>query len=119
MAISAKFAATPKFGATLNPHQSIGVAGGMPSIVAYVTLLHNKWDGDDKVYSQVVDIVGVTAKSKVDLNPTLEQLATFYDKDLAFVTENEDGVVTVYCIGQKPTNDYTMQATITEVNTIG
>lgn len=119
MAISAKFAATPRLGATFNPHQTIGTAGGVPSIVVPVTLFHDKWDGDDKVYSQVVDIAGVTAKSKVDLNPTVEQLAIFYDKDLAFVTENEDGVVTVYCIGQKPTNDYTMQATITEVNAIG
>ena len=45
----------------------------------------------------------------------MEQLAIFYNKDLTFVTENEDGVVTVYAIGQKPTNDYTIQATITEV----
>ena len=31
------------------------------------------------------------------------------------MTENEDGVVTVYAIGDKPTQDYTMQAQITEV----
>ena len=43
--------------------------------------------------------------------------AIFHDKDLAFVTENEDGVVTVYSIGDKPTNDYTIQVSITEVNT--
>ena len=52
----------------------------------------------------------------MDLTPSVEQLAVFYDKDLTFVTENEDGVVTVYAIGQKPTNDYTIQVTITEVN---
>jgi hypothetical protein len=51
----------------------------------------------------------------VDLTPSVEQLTIFHDKDLAFVTENEDGTVTVYAIGQKPENDYTIQATIKEV----
>jgi hypothetical protein len=51
----------------------------------------------------------------VDLTPDVQQLAVFYDKDLTFVTENEGGVVTVYAIGQKPTSDYTIQVTITEV----
>ena len=40
---------------------------------------------------------------------------TFHDKDIGFVTENENGVVTVYLIGKKPENDYTMQVSITEV----
>jgi hypothetical protein len=45
----------------------------------------------------------------------LEQLAIFHNKDLAFVTENDGGVVTVYAIGDKPTDDYTMRVSITEV----
>ena len=80
-----------------------------------VTLLSSAWNGTASPYSQVVNIEGVTEHSKVDLQPSVAQLAIFHDKDLAFVTENEDGVVTVYAIGDKPTNDYTMQATITEV----
>ena len=71
------------------------------------------------MYSQVVSISGVTENSKIDINPSVEQLAIFHKKDIAFVTENEDGVVTVYCIGQKPVNDYSMQITITEVVTNG
>ena len=31
-------------------------------------------------------------------------------------TENEGGLVVVYCIGQKPMKDYDIQATITEVD---
>ena len=42
--------------------------------------------------------------------------AVFYEKDITFVTENDGGVVTVYAIGQKPQNDYTIQVTITEVD---
>ena len=83
--------------------------------IGYATLTANGWVGDKSPYSQVVDIEGVTANSQVDLTPSIEQLTIFYEKDLAFVTENEDGVVTVYAIGQKPTNDYTIQVTITEV----
>lgn len=57
----------------------------------------------------------ITVNSKVDLQPSTSQLAIFHEKDLAFVAENEDGVVTVFCVGQKPTSDYTIQATVTEV----
>ena len=63
-----------------------------------------------------MEIAGTTEYSQVDLKPSKEQLDTFHDKDIALVAENEDGVVTVYLIGNKPTNDYTMQVSITEVN---
>lgn len=84
--------------------------------ISEVTLLAANWTGEDNPYAQRVDIEGVTERSQVDLTPSVEQLAVFYDKSLAFVTENEDGVVTVYAIGQKPEHDYTIQVTITEVS---
>lgn len=84
-------------------------------VTSGVTLLADNWQGEDSPYSQVVEIEGTTEYSKIDLQPSVEQLAIFHDKDLAFVTENEDGVVTVYAIGDKPTNDYTIQVTIMEV----
>ena len=80
-----------------------------------VSLLSDKWEGKDGLYSQVVNIDGITPYSKVDLLPSVEQLAIFHNKDVAFVTENENGVVTVFAIGDKPTQDYTMQVSITEV----
>jgi hypothetical protein len=84
--------------------------------ISSVTLLHDQWEGNGNLYSQVVSIDGVTVHSQVDITPDVEQIAVFYEKDLTFVTENEDGVVTVYAIGQKPENDYTIQVTITEVS---
>ena len=68
-------------------------------------------------YGQVVDVnnANITPNSKVDLQLSSEQMVIFYEKDLAFVAENEDRKVTVYCIGQIPQNDYTLQATVTEV----
>lgn len=84
--------------------------------IGTVELLADKWLGSEKLYYQVVSIEGVTENSQVDLTPDVEQLVIFYEKDLTFVTENDGGVVTVYAIGQKPTNDYSIQVTITEVN---
>ena len=81
----------------------------------FVTLFASKWVGTTSPYSQVVTISGTTTNSKIDLNPTVEQLNIFHNKDISFVVENNNGVITVYCIGQKPTNDYTMQVTVTEV----
>ena len=88
---------------------------GSSATIGEVTLLASAWAGDTSPYSQVVNIDGVTENSQVDLTPSVEQLAVFHQKDLAFVTENVDGVVTVYAVGDKPLNDYTIQVTITEV----
>lgn len=83
--------------------------------IAEITLPASAWTGSDHLYSQVVSIDGVTQYSQVDLKPSADQLTVFHEKDLAFATENEDGVVTVYAIGDRPLNDYTMQVSITEV----
>ena len=87
----------------------------MPSKLGYVTLYADRWRGEISPFSQVVEVAGATEHSQVDLTPSVEQLSIFHQKDLTFVTENEDGVVTVFAIGQKPENDYTIQVTITEV----
>ena len=84
-------------------------------ILSNATLLADGWVGESGQYAQVVEIPGVTPYSKVDLQPSIEQLEIFHDKDLAFVAENDDGIVTVYVLGDKPANDYIMQVTITEV----
>jgi hypothetical protein len=86
------------------------------TFITDVEIYANKWVGTSSPYSQVVTVAGATKRSQVDLTPSAEQLAIFHNKDLAFVTENYNGVITVYAIGQKPTNDYTIQATVTEVN---
>lgn len=84
-----------------------------------ITLLASAWVGDGESYSQVVAVPGATAYTKVDLLPSSEQLAEFHHKVLAFVAENNGGVVTVYAIGDKPTGDHTIQITKTEVQGTG
>lgn len=83
--------------------------------ITSVSLPASKWVGSGTLYSQVVTIDGITENSQVNLTPSVEQLSIFYEKDLTFVTENDGGVVTIYVIGQKPQNDYTIQANIVEV----
>lgn len=85
------------------------------SRIVDIVLPASAWVGGDKVHSQVVAIDGITIQSQVDLKPSAEQMAIFHEKDIAFTTENEDGVVTVYVVGDKPLLDYTIQASVTEV----
>ena len=84
--------------------------------------LSTEWIQDaDNRYYQIVEVQNatITPNSKVDLQPDAAQLSIFHEKDLAFVAENEDGVVRVYCVGQVPKNSYDMQVTVTEVTTNG
>lgn len=87
-----------------------------PARIVYINILASAWKGSNSLYSQVVTVPGATKNSQVDLTPSIDQLVIFYNKNLTFVTENVNGVVTVYAIGQKPQNDYTIQATVTEVS---
>lgn len=94
-----------------------GSSGGVAARISEINLLSRNWVSQGtNLHSQVVSISGITENSQVDITPSVEQLVVFYEKDLALVTENEGGVVTVYAIGQKPENDYTLQVTITEVD---
>lgn len=83
--------------------------------IVNVNLPAAKWTGTGSLYSQVVSISGVTENSQVNLTPTVSQMSIFYEKDITFITENDGGVITVYVIGQKPQNDYTIPANIVEV----
>ena len=84
-----------------------------------VTLLANAWVGEEDSYYQIVELSGVTEHTKVDLQPTAEQLVEFHHKVLGFVAENDNRVVTVYAIGDKPAGDHTIQITLTEVEASG
>lgn len=84
-----------------------------------VTLLADAWVDNGGKYAQVVELAGVTTHTKVNLQPTPEQLVEFQNEVLAFVAENEGGVVTVFAIGDKPIGDHTIQVTLKEVEATG
>ncbi len=92
---------------------------------ASITIYPNKWEQttddngniiENRFYQYVtVNNAVITPNSKVDLQPTPEDLVVFREKDLAFTAVNSGGNVRVCVIGQKPMNQYTFMATVTEV----
>ena len=79
--------------------------------------LSTDWVGDASPYTQTVTISGTTANSKVDLQPDatdITQMAN--DGTVALYIVNDNGTLTAYAVGEKPTSALTIQATITEVS---
>lgn len=83
--------------------------------ITYINLAASKWQGSSSPYSQVVSIPGATANSFIEFCFSTEQLEIFRTKDISFIVKNNNGVITVDCVGQKPTADYKVQVKITEV----
>lgn len=75
------------------------------------------WKGGESPYSQVVAMDSVTVNSRVDLQPSVEQMEEFMALGLSLTTVNDHGTITVYAIGEKPEVDYTIQASVVEVIT--
>lgn len=82
-----------------------------------ITLSASKWVEQDggSHYTQVVSVSGVTANTRIDLNPTPEQLISIVDEGLSMFAANQNGVVTVYCMGGKPATDMTLPIAKQEV----
>lgn len=101
------------------PDSSGGSESGSGSdpVISEVSLLSASWvEESSTMYSQVVTIDGVTANSKVDLQPTPAQLSELYSSGLMLTTANDNGVVTIYSIGGHPTSDLVVQVLISEVS---
>lgn len=86
-----------------------------PVKITEITVPVATWKGGTSPFSQIVDVFGVTANSKIDLQLGYDQMELFRDQEIAFVAENTGGEVTVYAIGEKPKADVKLQATIEEV----
>lgn len=84
-----------------------------------VTLLASAWVGDAEPYSQNININAATVNSKIDLQPTAEQIAALQNEETSLMIQNNgDNTYTAYAIGNKPTSDYKMQVLITEVSVV-
>ena len=90
----------------------------LPKKKTYITLLADAWVEAEETdtYCQVVEIEGSTERTEVEICFDKTQNEIFYDKNVEFWAENEDGVITVYVLGQKPANDYTVQVSLVEVD---
>lgn len=98
-----------------------GPFGGSGRIVKVTkfSLPKDDWKGAESPYSMIVSLDGISKNSKVDIWPSKEQIALLGHMRCGLCAANESGVVTVYAIGEKPTEDITVQVTITDVSTSG
>ena len=80
-----------------------------------ITLTENNWVFSANYYYQDVPVGVCTPTSKVDLQPTYSQLATWQDDGLAFTTQSKDGIVRVWAIPDAPREDITVQISVQEV----
>lgn len=95
--------------------EGTGIVPVLPRI-ATITLSTSAWIGSSAPYSQVVTVNTVTPATKIELNPTVAQIVSLQSEDIALTAENNNGVVTVYSFGGKPSIDMTMQVTLMEVS---
>lgn len=98
----------------INTSEDSGAVALLPRI-ATITLAANSWTGDANPWAQSITISGVTVNTKVDLQPTAAQIVALQDAEISLMVENNDGALTCYAIGNKPTTDYTMQVFLQEV----
>lgn len=92
-----------------------GVIPVLPRI-SNVSLPVSKWTGGSSPYSQVVEIATVTSATKIDLQPTVAQIVSLQNDDIALMANNDNGVITIYSFGGKPSANMTMQVLLTEVS---
>ena len=95
--------------------EDTGIVPVLPR-VATITLAAASWTGSASPYYQTVTVNTVTASTKIDLQPTVAQITSLQNADIALMAENTNGTVKVYSFGGKPSADMTMQALLTEVS---
>ena len=86
--------------------------------IKYVSVTFStNWTGDASPYTQNVTISGTTVNSKIDLQPDATAIAQMAeDGTVALYIANNNGNLIAYAVGEKPTVELTIQATITEVS---
>ena len=95
--------------------EGTGVVPVLPR-VSTITLPKASWSGSSAPYYQTVSINTVTSATKIELNPTVAQIVSLQNDDIALMAENDGGIAKVYSFGGKPSSDMTMQVTLTEVS---
>lgn len=89
---------------------TLEVSGGTASISAA------GWTGNDP-YAHALELANVTANSKVDIQADAATIAVLNEAGVTSLwVQNDNAVLTLYAAGASPSEDMTLQFTITEVN---
>ena len=92
-----------------NGARATGTADYQPKITTQTVSLSDNWSGSGPYYQTI--LTGQPAGLQVNLNPTINQLATLADAGVtSMVAANENGTVKVYVSGAVPAA-MTMQIT--------
>ncbi len=102
-----------------NPVASGGVyealSGKQDAIRLTSIHLTDDWEGSG-LYTQIVTIEGITPNSKVDIQPDADVFANLLlDGVTALWVQNDNGLLTACSLGAAPTDELTIQCTVTEV----
>lgn len=90
---------------------------GVKPKVVFVTL-NTTWTASGNNYTKAVAISGVTANSKIDVQPDAAVIARLAEDGVtALYFANNNGSVSAVAVGAMPTSIITVQVTITEVTT--
>jgi hypothetical protein len=95
--------------------EGTGIVPVLPR-VSTISLAASAWTGNSELYSQVVSVNTVTSATKIDLQPTAQQIVNLQNEEISLMIENNGGIVTCYAVGNKPTADYTIQVLLQEVS---
>lgn len=95
---------------------SVGVAWESTSQKGTVTLSPSAWSGSGPYTQTVTSLITASVNTKVDLQPNATVLAQMAaDGTTNIFIDNNNGVLTAYALGAKPTASLTIQYTKTEV----
>ena len=97
---------------------STGSGGGSMPKLTTVTIPASGWSGSASPYNQVIAVNGVNVNSKLDLQPTPNMIVELQNDEISLMLTNNQGTVTAWAIGNKPTKDYTIDVLITEVTIV-
>ena len=89
--------------------------GGDSGRMCVIFLPADGWKGAEWEFQMQITVENISNRSRIDLYPSGENLTALRKMGCGLVIKNEDGTVTAYAIGSRPTQDITVQAAIVEV----
>ena len=93
-------------------------ASSVFSVATTIDIPYDNWFEvtPNEKYSQYVNVDILTENTKVDLNPTADQLVSLQLSETMMTAENDGtGAIKIWAIGGKPICDYSMKVYLTEV----